>query len=736
MKRTGMLMLIFCVGGCFELDLEKVLAVPDGGGITPDIDLMPPPIPISGTFPNTLPQKPQTLTNEALPAWTSGRALAVHHNQLFAVDSDNDNLVVLNRATGVIERTIPVGDHPEQVVVDIEGHAFVTLRNAGEVVRIDSGSKTVNTRESVGIEPTGLALSPDTKLLFVALRGENVLLTLRAQDLSVLERIEGILDRPRAIAATESAVTVVQRGDNFLQFPRAENTGYPVHSTVKAIMLRADLPWDNELSTGRLSQTVPNRGRAVTINPETGAPLVVHQQTMPGNFEESLLNSFLKGGLFDEEICEMEGEDTEDCAGTVTTIGGASSGYGGGSKTKFPGLVRPIETVVTGGGTLTPGSGGRMPVKAPNHDTTTLNARVAQPTDIHHHPTWTMAFVTGYGSDNVMVINTNTLEPMANPIALINVGAAPKAVAFSQDGLWAYTLNHHSFNISAIDLAPLFDAIEQPLSLESINNESLILPDIVNTMVPVTMEKEDHSTFEFGMDPLPKSAQIGRRIYTYVLNDKLNGDNRFACGSCHFEGAEDQMVWVTPDGIRQTPTLAGRLHDTAPFNWTGSEDSLAGNMTQTIDRMDGEGLSDVELASLEQFILIGLERPVNPYRLDTGLTDEQAIGSDLFHSPSVGCASCHSGPAYTDGKFYSVGTNNQMEDEFAMLFADLFEGSTLPTKFNTPSLRDLFATAPYFHNGSAETVMDVLDQTATTMGHTANLTLEQKEALVAYLLTL
>jgi len=78
-----------------------------------------------------------------------------------------------------------------------------------------------------------------------------------------------------------------------------------------------------------------------------------------------------------------------------------------------------------------------------------------------------------------------------------------------------------------------------------------------------------------------------------------------------------------------------------------------------------------------------------------------------------------------------------LEDELAMLFADLFEGSTtLPTKFNTPSLRDLFATAPYFHNGSAETVMDVLDQTATTMGHTANLTLEQKEALVAYLLTL
>jgi cytochrome c peroxidase len=572
----------------------------------------------------------------------------------------------------------------------------------------------------------------------VALRGENALLTLEADDLSELKRIESILDRPRAIAVTEAAVTVVHRGDHFLQFSRmeADDTGLPMSSLVKSIMLRADLPWDMELNPNRIARTVPNRGRAVTINPETGIPLVVHNQTMPGDLEESLLNSLLKGELFTEDICEMEGEETEDCAGTATTSNGETSGYGGGSKTKFPGLVRPIETVVTSGGILTPGTGGTLPVKAPEHDTT-LNARVAQPTDIHHHPTWTMAFITGYGSDNVMVINTSAFEPMANPIALINVGAAPKAVAFSQDGQWAYTLNHHSFTISAIDLAPLFEAIEQPVSLESVRNQAMLVTDPMSTMAPVTMEKEDHSTFVFGIDPLPKSAQIGRRIYTYVFNDKLNGDNRFACGSCHFEGAEDQMVWVTPDGIRQTPTLAGRLHDTAPFNWTGSENTLAGNMTQTIDRMDGEGLSDVELASLGQFLLIGLERPVNPYRLDTGLTDAQAIGSDLFHSPSVGCASCHSGPAYTDGKFYSVGTNNQLEDELAMLFADLFEGSTtLPTKFNTPSLRDLFATAPYFHNGSAETVMDVLDQTATTMGHTANLTLEQKEALVAYLLTL
>ncbi len=59
-----------------------------------------------------------------------------------------------------------------------------------------------------------------------------------------------------------------------------------------------------------------------------------------------------------------------------------------------------------------------------------------------------------------------------------------------------------------------------------------------------------------------------------------------------------------------------------------------------------------------------------------------------------------------------------------------------PLKYNTPSLRDLFATAPYLHSESAETLMDVLDQTATSMGRTDHLSQEQKETLVAYLLTL
>ena len=56
--------------------------------------------------------------------------------------------------------------------------------------------------------------------------------------------------------------------------------------------------------------------------------------------------------------------------------------------------------------------------------------------------------------------------------------------------------------------------------------------------------------------------------------------------------------------------------------------------------------------------------------------------------------------------------------------------------FNTPGLVGLWYTAPYLHDGSAPTLMDVLDRTTGQMGHTAHLTVDEKEALVAYMLTL
>jgi cytochrome c peroxidase len=63
---------------------------------------------------------------------------------------------------------------------------------------------------------------------------------------------------------------------------------------------------------------------------------------------------------------------------------------------------------------------------------------------------------------------------------------------------------------------------------------------------------------------------------------------------------------------------------------------------------------------------------------------------------------------------------------------DVMSNPRTACDFDTPSLRGIFATAPYFHDGSAATLRDVVDRLQFSSG----LPETDKADLVAYLLTL
>ena len=56
--------------------------------------------------------------------------------------------------------------------------------------------------------------------------------------------------------------------------------------------------------------------------------------------------------------------------------------------------------------------------------------------------------------------------------------------------------------------------------------------------------------------------------------------------------------------------------------------------------------------------------------------------------------------------------------------------------FNTPDLRHLAMTAPYFHDGSVKTIEELVDGNHDRMGKTSGLSSDQKLALVEYLKSL
>jgi sugar lactone lactonase YvrE len=203
--------------------------------------------------------------------------------------------------------------------------------------------------------------------------------------------------------------------------------------------------------------------------------------------------------------------------------------------------------------------------------------------------------------------------------------------------------------------------------------------------------------------------QAGMQLF-YAQQFEVSNAN-LACGSCHLDGRTDGLSWLIEKKRLQTPLLAGRIADTAPYKWTGVDASLAASLASTIHRLDGTGLRKDQLAHLATYVA-GMPS-VRPPPRDT---DAVARGQALFASESLGCADCHGGPSYTDRETHP--------------FAGTLASS------DTPSLLGLANSAPYYHDGSAATLEVVLRDQGAVHGMSAaaaELSDAQTSDLIAFL---
>ncbi|MBV9949083.1 MAG: c-type cytochrome, partial [Myxococcales bacterium] len=172
------------------------------------------------------------------------------------------------------------------------------------------------------------------------------------------------------------------------------------------------------------------------------------------------------------------------------------------------------------------------------------------------------------------------------------------------------------------------------------------------------------------------------------------------------------------------------------------------------------------LDALAAFVNLAIPSPVPP-STDAShtisgqpLADLRARGAALFHS--VGCDTCHSGPARTDSGqgnpaldltgpvvsietaggvlLHDVGTCVTSGDWPDVAHADIAGDARDGCAFDTPALRGLVDSAPYLHDGSAATLDDVLPsmlQAVAPAGQPAvALSEDDRRALVEYLRSL
>ncbi|MGE5184121.1 MAG: hypothetical protein ACM31C_18755 [Acidobacteriota bacterium] len=217
---------------------------------------------------------------------------------------------------------------------------------------------------------------------------------------------------------------------------------------------------------------------------------------------------------------------------------------------------------------------------------------------------------------------------------------------------------------------------------------------------------------------LAESAPLAASAYTddehaglvlfHATDIGVNRDRALACASCHLEGLADGISWTIGNQALQTPVLAGRLRGTAPYRWDGSAPTLAASLASTVHRLGGDGLLPGQAADLGDY-LDALPRPRPPTLDPAGV----ARGRAVFEQ--AGCDQCHAGAMLADGERHELTSTLEHAD--------------------TPSLVGLWSSAPYYHDGSAATLNDLLlgRGNVSGMAELSRLTAAQRADLKTYL---
>jgi YVTN family beta-propeller protein len=325
---------------------------------------------------------------------------------------------------------------------------------------------------------------------------------------------------------------------------------------------------------------------------------------------------------------------------------------------------------------------------------------VGLPYDAAFSPEGDLLYVVNAASNDLSVIDLKAHVALAH----IEVQDNPRGIVLSHDGQYAYVNNTLAGTLSVIDTAT-----------------QRVIRDVQVTQIP-----------------LPPVLLHGKRLFHSSDSQALSRDQWISCNTCHWEGEHDGRTWLFRfAGPRNTTSLLGMVQ-TYPLRWSAEWDEAADSEFAIIQEQYGVGLLGEEmhpplgepnssrsydLDALGAF-LDSLQRPPNPY-VDAYAPQLVREGAALFDAPDVGCRECHPPPYYTDFQTHNVGTAEG-------------ERELLGPEIDTPTLLSLYRSAPYLHDGSAATLMEVLTSANPGDRHGVTSGLEESdlEALVAYMLTL
>ncbi len=292
-------------------------------------------------------------------------------------------------------------------------------------------------------------------------------------------------------------------------------------------------------------------------------------------------------------------------------------------------------------------------------------------------------FVTCLGSDELVELDGRSRNAAEFIRRRVQLARGP--IGLAVDGHRAVVLSQFDRVVSIVDV-----------------DDTKSVPTMITLSRP---EGEIDSAFE-----------RGRQIFHDNFEPRVSKDGR-ACASCHPDGREDGFTWSTPDGPRQTISLAGRIPNAAPYGWFGDHLDVRSHLKHTVSRLGGQGFDTKDQADLDALVtyISRMKAPIAAHSAASAAL--VAKGHAIFHAPAQGCGECHA-EGGTDRAKHDIGTGRDVEAHFA---------------FDTPSLISIAGSAPYFHDGRYKSLVDLLAKADDKMGHAKHLNVEDRVAMVAYM---
>jgi hypothetical protein len=211
------------------------------------------------------------------------------------------------------------------------------------------------------------------------------------------------------------------------------------------------------------------------------------------------------------------------------------------------------------------------------------------------------------------------------------------------------------------------------------------------TISAVDLTSGSASTLRFIQQPEANGVRMGQMLWS----DANNCYQRWqSCNSCHPDAVVDGFNWDNlNDGIGGGGKNARSMlysHRTPPVMSTGIRPNAEIAVAAGMKFIQFNTLGEEKLAMIDEYLKYLYPQSSPALNRDGTLSESAMAGKALFEK---NCASCHPAPLYTDNNLYDVGTKH-------------FDGDS--GVYDVPTLNEVWRTAPYLHDGSLNTIEEVV----------------------------